>query len=84
MVEMILAGVIIGFVLAAATATGVRDWRRRRRERREDAAARSAADPIPGGWTAANRTRAAEGEEASRWRPRSNLTARSPAPEEVS
>ncbi len=82
MVEMILAGVIIGVVLAAATATGVRDWRRRRRERIEDEAPRPGGDPIPGGW-AADRARAAEGDGASAWRRRSNLTARSPAPEEA-
>jgi predicted small secreted protein len=54
MVEMILAGVIIGGVCAAAVVTDVRDRRRRRQEILE--AERSGVpygEPIPGGWIAA-------------------------------
>lgn len=53
MVELILAGVIIGAVCAAAVVTGVRDQRRRKAIRL--AAERSgvpSGEPIPGGWGA--------------------------------
>ncbi|SDE28618.1 hypothetical protein [Glycomyces harbinensis] len=53
MVELLLAGVIIGAVATAAAVTGVRDRRRRRAERTgpRDAAPTSG-EPIPSGWTA--------------------------------
>ncbi|HEX2143543.1 MAG TPA: hypothetical protein VHG10_03445 [Glycomyces sp.] len=53
MVELILAGVIIGAVMAFAAVTGVRDWRSRRAERREAAGERRLRnEPIPSGWAA--------------------------------
>lgn len=53
MVELILAGVIIGGVCAAAVVTSVRDRRRRKTDRQ--AAERDGVphgEPIPGGWVA--------------------------------
>lgn len=53
MVELILAGVIIGAVMAAAVVTSVRDHRRRKADRlsgeRDD---EPCGEPIPGGWVA--------------------------------
>jgi hypothetical protein len=49
-IEMVLAGVIIGAVSAAAAVTGFRDWRRRRAERTESPAP-AFGEPIPSGWT---------------------------------
>lgn len=54
MVELILAGVIIGAVMTAAVVTSVLDRRRRREDRVE--AGRDGepyGEPIPGGWLAA-------------------------------
>ena len=54
MVELVLAGVIIGAVMAAAAVTGIRDRRRRKEERAE--AERGGVppfgEPIPSGWMA--------------------------------
>ncbi|GAA2129123.1 hypothetical protein [Glycomyces algeriensis] len=50
MVELILAGVIISAVCAAAVVTGVRD--RRRTAVRPDADREPGGEPIPSGWTA--------------------------------
>jgi hypothetical protein len=54
MVEMILAGVIIGAVMAAAAVTDIRDRRRQKEERLE--AERGGVppfgEPIPSGWMA--------------------------------
>lgn len=58
MVELILAGLLIGAVTTAATVTGVQDRRRRKAERvaaKRTAAKRPGAppsgEPIPSGWT---------------------------------
>ncbi|GAA2292815.1 hypothetical protein GCM10009853_055890 [Glycomyces scopariae] len=53
MVEMILAGVIVGAVAAAAVITGARDRRKRRRLRDDDEFDGASPAPIPGGWHAA-------------------------------
>jgi hypothetical protein len=50
MVEMILAGVIVGAVLAAAVITETRDRRRRKALDELDGGLRP--EPIPGGWHA--------------------------------
>jgi hypothetical protein len=54
MVELVLAGVIIGAVMTAAAVTGIRDRRRRKEERAE--AERGGmppfGEPIPSGWMA--------------------------------
>jgi hypothetical protein len=51
MLELVLAGVIIAAVAAAAVATGVRDRRRRRTERlAAEADCVPRGEPIPGGW----------------------------------
>lgn len=53
MVELVLAGVIIGAVMIAAAVTGVVDWRRRRAERIEsEHTGALSGEPIPSGWTA--------------------------------
>ncbi|MCD0446188.1 hypothetical protein LO763_21480 [Glycomyces sp. A-F 0318] len=49
MVEMVLAGVIIGAVSAAAAVSGLQDRRRRRAERRGTEAP-VFGEPIPSGW----------------------------------
>lgn len=55
MVELILAGVIIGGVCTAAVVTSVRDRRRRNEDRfsgdRDEA---PYGEPIPGGWAASS------------------------------
>ncbi|WP_205326575.1 hypothetical protein [Glycomyces sp. YM15] len=51
MVELVLAGVIVGAIGAAAVVTGILDHRRRRRREAETEGAPSG-EPIPGGWTA--------------------------------
>ncbi len=51
MVEMILAGVIVGAVVAAAVVTDTRDRRRRRALAGLDDGA-GHPEPIPGGWHA--------------------------------
>ncbi|MQM25420.1 hypothetical protein [Glycomyces albidus] len=53
MVEMILAGVIVGAVAAAAVITGTRDRRRRKALDGLDGAA-GHPEPIPGGWHASS------------------------------
>jgi hypothetical protein len=50
-VQLILAGVIIGGVMAAAVVTAVWDRRRRKALRKEDEFAAPHGEPIPGGWT---------------------------------
>ena len=50
MVELVLAGVIIGAVSAAALVTGVRD--RRRSAPRPDPGTEPGGEPIPSGWVA--------------------------------
>jgi hypothetical protein len=51
MVELVLAGVIVAAVGAAALMTGVADARRRRAERLAAEADRERrGEPIPGGW----------------------------------
>jgi len=54
MVEMILAGLIVGAVVIAAAVTGIRDWRRRRADRRgSETSDLTFGEPIPSGWMAA-------------------------------
>jgi hypothetical protein len=51
MVALVMAGVIIGAVCAAAVVTGVRDHRRHRAESLADQAERvPCGEPIPSGW----------------------------------
>ncbi|MFC3492088.1 hypothetical protein [Glycomyces rhizosphaerae] len=53
MLELILAGVIIGAVMAAAVITSVRDRHRRKADRLSDERdVESWGEPIPGGWVA--------------------------------
>jgi len=52
MVELVLAGVIIGAVCAAAVVTSVLDRRRRRRRREVGRGSVPSGEPIPSGWTA--------------------------------
>lgn len=68
MVELVLAGVIVAAVGAAALMTGVRDARRRRAERLAAEADRERrGEPIPGGWPGeADRADPAAGEAAVR------------------
>ncbi|MDN3238977.1 hypothetical protein [Glycomyces tritici] len=60
MVELILAGVIIGAVSAAALVTGIRDHHRRKAARlATERGGDPSGEPIPGGWAAADEGRQA-------------------------
>ncbi len=52
MIELILAGVIIGAVMTAAVVTSVWDRRRRRAEREARESVEPRGEPIPSGWAA--------------------------------
>ncbi|MEU6860865.1 hypothetical protein AB0B28_18560 [Glycomyces sp. NPDC046736] len=51
MVEMILAGLIIGAVATLAIISAVRDRGRRKETRRAETAGPGRSEPIPSGWT---------------------------------
>lgn len=52
MIELILAGVIIGAVMTAAVVTGIWDRRRRKAERAASEPVAPRGEPIPSGWAA--------------------------------
>jgi hypothetical protein len=65
MIELVLAGVIIGAVMAAAAVTGIRDLRRGKAERvnSERAGPPPFGEPIPSGWTASSGRRGGTGDD---------------------
>ncbi|MDA1359137.1 hypothetical protein O1R50_05860 [Glycomyces luteolus] len=64
MVELVLAGAIIGAACVAAVVTSVLDRRRRRRRRGAGPGGATSGEPIPSGWTANDAERGTDGERA--------------------
>jgi hypothetical protein len=61
MIELILAGVIIGAVMTTAVVTGVWDRQRRKAERAASAPVAPRGEPIPSGWAATGGSRSGTG-----------------------
>jgi hypothetical protein len=62
MIELILAGVIIGAVMTTAVVTGIGDRRRRKDERAASEPVAPRGEPIPSGWTATGGSRTGTGD----------------------